>query len=93
MLAGGARRGAVRVESSAAARLNECPLSAPATMSAAGATATLRMLLARVLWFIENAEPRFPTDYPRFVLRLEQARLIQTSKEDFHLVAIEGHNP
>jgi len=45
-------------------------------MTAPGALATLRMPLARVLRFIENAQPRFSTDYPRFVLRIEQPRLI-----------------
>ena len=56
-------------------------------------TSDLRVPLVRVLRFVQGAEPRFSTDSPGFVLRLKQARLIQTPKRDFHLVAIKRDDP
>ena len=67
----------------------EGPLPAAAAMSALGARATLRMPFPRVLRCIECAKPRLATNYPRFVLRLEHARLIQAPKRDFDLIAID----
>lgn len=57
-------------------------------MSALGARVTLRMPFPRVLRCIECAKPRLATNDPRFVVRLEHARLIQAPKRDFDLIAI-----